>query len=85
MTGSCAEYDWATPPDRPWREDDPTRPASLYGTAKDALHRLMAGFAAQTGTGLVWVRLFHLYGPHEALPASSPACWARYMRVGAPN
>jgi protein O-GlcNAc transferase len=66
ITGSCAEYDWSAPPDRPWREDDPTRPASLYGTAKDALHRLTAAFAAQSKIGLVWVRLFHLYGPQEA-------------------
>jgi len=66
MVGSCAEYDWRTPPARPWREDDTCRPASLYGIAKDALHRLMAAFAAEAGIGLVWARLFHLYGPHEA-------------------
>jgi protein O-GlcNAc transferase len=66
MVGSCAEYDWRAAPARPWREDDPCRPASLYGTAKDALHRLMAAFADDAGIGLVWARLFHLYGPHEA-------------------
>jgi protein O-GlcNAc transferase len=66
MVGSCAEYDWSSPLDRPWHEDDPTRPSTLYGTAKDALHRLGAAFAAQAKIGLVWVRLFHLYGPHEA-------------------
>ena len=66
MVGSCAEYDWAAPAARPWREDDPCRPASLYGTAKDALHRLMAAFATQAEIGLVWARMFHLYGPHEA-------------------
>jgi protein O-GlcNAc transferase len=66
MVGSCAEYDWRTPPARPWREDDLCRPASLYGTAKDSLHRLIAAFAAQSGIGLIWARLFHLYGPHEA-------------------
>jgi protein O-GlcNAc transferase len=66
MVGTCAEYDWTAPPARPWREDDPCRPASLYGTAKDALHRLMAAFATQAEIGLVWARLFHLYGPHEA-------------------
>ncbi|MEA2771279.1 MAG: protein O-GlcNAc transferase, partial [Acetobacteraceae bacterium] len=66
MVGSCAEYDWRDPPARPWQEDDPCHPASLYGTAKDALHRLMTAFAAQSGIGLVWARLFHLYGPNEA-------------------
>ncbi len=66
MVGSCAEYDWATPQAHPWREDDPAHPSSFYGVAKDALHRLMAAFAAEAGLGLVWARLFHLYGPHEA-------------------
>jgi protein O-GlcNAc transferase len=65
MVGSCAEYDWTAPPGRPWREDDPTRPASLYGIAKDALHRLMAAFATEAGINVTWARLFHLYGPHE--------------------
>jgi protein O-GlcNAc transferase len=66
MVGSCAEYDWTSPLGRSWREDDPCRPASLYGIAKDALHRLMAAFATRAGIALVWARLFHLYGPHEA-------------------
>jgi predicted O-linked N-acetylglucosamine transferase (SPINDLY family)/nucleoside-diphosphate-sugar epimerase len=65
MVGSCAEYDWSMPPARPWQEGDPCRPAMLYGIAKDALHRLMAAFAGQADIGLVWARLFHLYGPHE--------------------
>jgi nucleoside-diphosphate-sugar epimerase len=66
MAGSCTEYDWRGLPARPWREDDVCGLVSLYGSAKDSLHRLMAAFAAQAGVGLVWARLFHLYGPHEA-------------------
>ena len=66
MVGSCAEYDWHRPPARPWQETDPCRPTSLYGVAKDALHRLLAPFAAAAGVELIWARLFHLYGPHEA-------------------
>lgn len=65
MVGSCAEYDWRAPPARPWQEDDPCRPATLFGTAKDLLHRLMAAFAAEADIALVWPRLFYLYGPHE--------------------
>jgi nucleoside-diphosphate-sugar epimerase len=65
MVGSCAEYDWRAPPARPWQEDDPCHPATLFGTAKDSLHRLMAAFAAEADIGLVWARLFYLYGPHE--------------------
>lgn len=65
VPGSCAEYDWSVPAQRPWRENDPIRPATLYGIAKDSLHRLLAAFARQAGFELVWARLFHLYGPHE--------------------
>ena len=81
IVGSCAEYDWRTPPARPWREDDPCRPATLYGTAKDTLHRLTAAFAAQTGIALVWARLFHLYGPHEAPTRLVPTLLAA-LRAG---
>ena len=63
LVGSHAEYQGS--PDHPWREDAPVCPSSMYGTAKDALHRVMAAFAAQAGVALVWARLFHLYGPHE--------------------
>jgi protein O-GlcNAc transferase len=76
VAGSCAEYDWHALPARPWREDDLCQPASLYGTAKDALHRLLAAFAGQAGIGLVWARLFHLYGPHEVPTRLVPALLA---------
>jgi nucleoside-diphosphate-sugar epimerase len=66
VTGSCAEYDWETPPARPWRESDRCRPATLYGIAKHGLHAILAPFAAASGIGLIWARLFHLYGPHDA-------------------
>jgi len=65
IAGTCAEYDWTNGPSRPWREDEACQPASLYGKAKDALHRLLTPFAASAGAGLVWARLFHLYGPYE--------------------
>jgi predicted O-linked N-acetylglucosamine transferase (SPINDLY family)/nucleoside-diphosphate-sugar epimerase len=82
FVGSCAEYDWANPPARPWREDDPCRPATLYGIAKHALHELLAPFAADAGIALVWARLFHLYGPHEA-PARLVPGMLRALRDGA--
>jgi predicted O-linked N-acetylglucosamine transferase (SPINDLY family)/nucleoside-diphosphate-sugar epimerase len=66
MVGSCAEYDWSAPPERPWRETDPCKPGSVYGAAKHALHGLAAAFARSQGMVLVWPRLFHLFGPHEA-------------------
>jgi predicted O-linked N-acetylglucosamine transferase (SPINDLY family)/nucleoside-diphosphate-sugar epimerase len=81
FVGSCAEYDWANPPDRPWREIDPCRPATLYGVAKHALHQLLAPFAASGGVALIWARLFHLYGPHEA-PARLVPAMLRALRAG---
>ena len=76
MVGSCAEYDWNGLPARPWREDDHCQPTSLYGTAKHALRNLMTAFAAQIDIGLVWARLFHLYGPHEASARLVPSLLA---------
>ena len=62
--GTCAEYDWT------WDMLDeavtPLRPATLYGAAKDALHRILAAAAAQDRVSVAWGRLFFLYGPHEA-------------------
>ena len=65
LVGSCAEYDWENAPDRPWREDDPVRPATLYGITKDATHRMTAALARQASVPLAWARLFHLLGPCE--------------------
>jgi protein O-GlcNAc transferase len=76
MVGSCAEYDWHGLPARPWREDDHCQPTSLYGTAKHALRNLMTAFAAQIDIGLVWARLFHLYGPDEASARLVPSLLA---------
>ncbi len=66
FVGSCAEYDWASPPPRPWQETDPCIPGTLYGIAKHALHQVLAPFAQGAGIALIWARLFHLYGPHDA-------------------
>jgi nucleoside-diphosphate-sugar epimerase len=61
FAGTCAEYDWSQ------AELDeattPCAPATLYGTAKDALRRLVQ--AAPEGVSLAWGRVFFLYGPHE--------------------
>lgn len=65
--GSCAEYDWqpdvvAAPLDE---TTSPCRPATLYGIAKDATRRVLAGVAALDGVGFAWGRVFFLYGPGE--------------------
>jgi predicted O-linked N-acetylglucosamine transferase (SPINDLY family)/nucleoside-diphosphate-sugar epimerase len=76
MVGSAAEYDQSAPGPRAWREDDPCRPTSLYGTAKDALHRLLARFMTHgndQGISFVWARLFNLYGPQQNPERMVPA------------
>jgi predicted O-linked N-acetylglucosamine transferase (SPINDLY family)/nucleoside-diphosphate-sugar epimerase len=82
FTGSCAEYDWTNPPARLWREDDPCRPGTLYGVAKHSLHAILAPFADAAGIALVWARLFHLYGPHDAPGRLVPGI-LRALREGA--
>lgn len=63
MAGSCAEYDWST---GILDEDTaPLRPATLYGTAKHALHQLLTMAATRDQVELAWGRVFFLYGPHE--------------------
>jgi nucleoside-diphosphate-sugar epimerase len=63
VAGSCAEYEWKESCCS--EKTTPLRPATLYGTCKNALGTLLAEYAQQTGISLVWPRLFFLYGPHE--------------------
>ncbi len=64
VTGSCAEYDWTSPP--PYREvESPTGPTSAYGRAKDDLRRWVERFAIARQVSVTWARLFFLYGPDE--------------------
>ena len=79
--GSCAEYDW----NHDWLDEanTPLRPSTLYGTAKDALHRVLRSAASQDGITLGWGRLFFLYGPHEA-PSRLVASIAQSLAQGEP-
>jgi nucleoside-diphosphate-sugar epimerase len=63
FAGSCAEYEWS----RPYLDEvaTPLLPATLYGTAKNALHEILGKVAALDGVSLAWARLFMLYGPYE--------------------
>jgi nucleoside-diphosphate-sugar epimerase len=64
MAGTCAEYAWAR--DTHCVEGEtPTQPATLYGTAKNALHATAAAFAAEQGISMAWGRIFFVFGPHE--------------------
>jgi nucleoside-diphosphate-sugar epimerase len=63
FAGSCTEYDWAYE-----RLDEATTPidaATLYGTSKAALFRILAKAAPVLGLSIGWGRIFFLYGPHE--------------------
>ena len=64
VAGTCAEYDWTA--DVLDEATTPIRPGTLYGTAKDALHRILATAAPQDGISMAWGRLFFMYGPREA-------------------
>lgn len=61
VAGTCAEYTGSGT----FREDQISRPETLYGVAKSATHELTEAFFAVTGTSFAWARLFHMYGPHE--------------------
>jgi nucleoside-diphosphate-sugar epimerase len=63
LAGTCAEYDWSQGYCR--EGVTPLNPATLYGTAKDALRRLLAAYAEVSGLSWAWGRPFLLYGPHE--------------------
>lgn len=64
FAGSCAEYEWG---DETVCSEalTPTRPATLYGAAKHALHGVAAAYADQAGLSLAWGRVFFVFGPHE--------------------
>jgi nucleoside-diphosphate-sugar epimerase len=64
VAGTCMEYDWSS--DLLDEAATPIRPVTLYGTAKDALHRILAAASVQDGVSLAWGRLFFMYGPREA-------------------
>jgi nucleoside-diphosphate-sugar epimerase len=62
--GTCAEYDWSC--ELLDETQTPLVPATLYGTAKRALHSLLESAANQTRVSTAWGRIFFLYGPNEA-------------------
>jgi len=70
ITGTCAEYLGS---EQPLTEDSPTDPRTLYAAAKLSLRLLARQLATDAGAGLVWARLFHLYGPREHRQRLVPA------------
>lgn len=78
--GTCAEYDWSGDC---CGEETPLRPATLYGTAKDATRRVLEAYAAATGLSFAWGRVFFPYGPGER-PERVIAAAARAAITGEP-
>jgi nucleoside-diphosphate-sugar epimerase len=64
ISGTCLEYDLDGVKE-PLREDSPVAPATIYASAKHALHGVAAVRCAQAGCRLAWARLFYLFGPYE--------------------
>ena len=63
IAGTCAEYEWRAA--RLHETATPRRPATLYGVAKDGLHKILEAYAVNVGCSLAWGRIFFLYGPDE--------------------
>ncbi len=61
--GSQAEYG---PYDRAIREDDITRPTTLYGMAKLAAGSMVTRLCEERGLRSAWLRVFSTYGPKDA-------------------
>jgi nucleoside-diphosphate-sugar epimerase len=69
MVGSCAQYDWdATalgPSGVAVESATPRRPASLYGSAKQATTELLEAWSREVGLSYANALLFFPYGPHD--------------------
>jgi nucleoside-diphosphate-sugar epimerase len=81
--GSCAEYDWTDGGTSARRETDPTRPATLYGLAKNATRELLAAALPPAGVSFAWGRVFDLFGAGEA-PGRLVASLLASLRAGRP-
>jgi nucleoside-diphosphate-sugar epimerase len=63
LAGTCAEYRWGSPR---FFETTPCCPQTVYGTAKDALRRLLLTYYGSAKSLTIgWGRIFFLYGPRE--------------------
>ena len=69
VTGTCFEYGMQS---GELKEDVDTHPATAYGTAKDALRRLLEPLCADSSTRLTWARLFYIYGEGQSAGSLLP-------------
>ncbi len=61
--GTCAEYAWQ----HGFLSEDstPSKPSSLYGTAKNAAREAILAFSNVVDTNFAWARFFFAFGPGE--------------------
>lgn len=60
--------------------DTPIAPVHLYAVAKDALHRLLASYAAHAGLSYAWGRVFFVHGPGEGAKRLVPSAICALMK-----
>jgi nucleoside-diphosphate-sugar epimerase len=82
LAGTCAEYRWEEAT-HCVEGETALAPATLYGTAKHALHLLAGRYAQEAGLSLAWGRVFFVFGPHEH-PARLASSVARALVRGEP-
>jgi len=82
FVGTCFEYDHRR---GLLTETGPTRPWTLYGSAKLATWEMGRHLAEQAGVSLAWARLFYQYGPHEGEGRLVPAVIRSLMEGGYPE
>lgn len=63
VTGTCLEYGMR---EGELREDMPAQPGTAYARAKDQLRLDLMRWRNELGFGLVWLRMFYLYGAGQA-------------------
>jgi nucleoside-diphosphate-sugar epimerase len=63
FAGSCTEYDWSF--HTLDEVSTPLDPATLYGSSKASLYRLLSSASGHLGISLAWGRIFFPYGPRD--------------------
>ena len=78
FAGTCAEYDWSF--DTCDEATTPIRPATVYGTSKEALHTVLRTISKDQELSIGWGRVFSVYGPYEAEPRLCASILTALMR-----
>lgn len=80
VAGTCAEYAWGRDDGLLDEYSSPREPATFYGVTKEALRRVIDGYAAATGLSSAWGEIFSPYGPGEHAARLVPSVICRLLR-----